>query len=260
MSPELTSPRTLLVPIFTALLAAGPGLAEDPLDAATRIRVESQREAAASQTRIDAMSAETAALLDEYRKVLRETDALRAENHDLQARTEDRGREAADLGREIRVAAILRREIEPLLARKVDALNRFVALDLPFLTRERGLRLDRLSGLLDDREVTPAEKYRRVIEAYQIETGYGRSVEAYSGELVSDGRERTVEFLRVGRIALMYLTLDGRESGMWDAENGRWRELAKRWNDRVARGLRVARRSLPPELIPVPLPAPRDVP
>ncbi|MEA3410409.1 MAG: DUF3450 domain-containing protein [Pseudomonadota bacterium] len=241
-------------------LAAGQSLADDPLDAATRIRVESQREAAASQARIDEMSAESAGLLEAYREVQRESDALRAENDVLQARVEDQGRVAADLAREIRMAAVLRREIEPLLARKVDALERFVALDLPFLPRERGLRLDRLSAMLDDPKVTPAGKYRRVIEAYQVETGYGRGVEAYSGKLASDGAERTVEFFRVGRIALMYLTLDGRESGLWDTEAGRWRELPKRWNDRVARGLRVARHSLPPELIPVPLRAPRDAP
>lgn len=246
--------------MLAVLISGGSCLAEDPLDAATRIRVESQREAAASQNRIDAMSAESAAMLEEYRGILRETDELRTLNDDLEARIAERDREIATLDREIRVAAVLRGEIEPLLARQLNVLERFVELDLPFLPRERGLRLDRLREMLDDPSVTPAEKYRRVVEAWQVEIGYGRSVEAYTGKLTLGGQERTVDFLRVGRIALLYLTLDGRESGMWDVADKRWRELPERWNDRIATGLRVAQRSLPPELIIVPLPAPREVP
>jgi len=260
MLPEITSRYLCYGLIFVAPLASGSGLANDPLDTATNIRLESQREAAASQARIDKMSAESAAMLEEYRGILSETDALRAQNDDLEARIADLEREIAALDREIRVAAVMRREIVPLLVRSVDALARFVELDLPFLPRERGLRLDRLRAMLDDPAVTPAEKYRRVVEAWQVETGYGRSIEAYPGKLTLEGQERTVDFLRVGRIALLYLTLDGRESGMWDVAGKRWRELPLRWNDRIATGLRVAQRSLPPELIIVPLPAPRDMP
>ena len=67
------------------------------------------------------------------------------------------------------------------------------------------------------------ERFRRIMEAYQVETDYGRTIEAYSGKLARDGKPRTVDFLRAGRVALVYATLDGGETGYWDRarENGR---------------------------------------
>ena len=76
---------------------------------------------------------------------------------------------------------------------------------------------------MDRADVTISEKYRRIVEAYQVEMDYGRTIEAYEGELASEGGDpRTVQFLRVGRVTLLYQTLDGRETGYWDADRKAW--------------------------------------
>ena len=54
-------------------------------------------------------------------------------------------------------------------------------------------------ALMDRANVSVAEKYRRLLEAYQIELEYGRTIEAYEGSFASDNGERSVTFLRVGR-------------------------------------------------------------
>ena len=94
------------------------------------------------------------------------------------------------------------------------------------------------------------------MEAYQIENEYGRTIEAYRSTIDNTGAERTVDFLRVGRIALVYLTLDDSEAGAWDQQSKQWVELDASYRNAIGQGLRVARKQAAPELIRVPLPAP----
>ena len=66
-------------------------------------------------------------------------------------------------------------------------------------------------------DITISEKYRLILEAYQIELEYGRTLSAYEGRLGTGADARTVEFAQLGRVSLMYRTLDGSETGYWDA-------------------------------------------
>ena len=93
---------------------------------------------------------------------------------------------------------------------------------MPFLLEERTNRVDGLQKLMTQADVSISEKYRRIIEAYQIELEYGRTLEAYEG-LIGEGTDaRTVDFVRLGRVSLMYQTLDGTETGYWNAEEKKW--------------------------------------
>ena len=107
-------------------------------------------------------------------------------------------------------------------------------------------------------DVTNAEKYRRIMEAYQIENEYGRTIEAYRGGLERDDREITVYFLRFGRIALLYQTLDESEAGVWNAETGSWVPLDSSYRSTIRQGIRIARKQAAPDLIQLPLPAAKD--
>jgi len=138
----------------------------------------------------------------------------------------------------------------------VDVLERFVALDLPFLLVEREDRIARLRRIMDDPETGMPEKYRRIAEAYQIELDYGRTMEAYQGILEEEGRTIPAEFLRVGRVSLYYLTPDGNHAGRWDRVGNRWHALSKDFIPTLAQGIRVARNQVPPDFLSLPVPAP----
>jgi hypothetical protein len=102
-------------------------------------------------------------------------------------------------------------------------------------------------------DVTDAERYRRIVEAYQIENEFGRTIEAYQGELTLDGATRQVDFLRIGRVAFLYQTLDGSETGVWDQKNRAWLDAANSASA-VRLGLRMARKQTAPDLLKLPLP------
>ena len=54
------------------------------------------------------------------------------------------------------------------------------------------------------------------------------------------------------------MTLDGLEIGYWDNTEDRWMALPDGFRQSLDRGIRIARKQLPPDLIRLPVPAPED--
>jgi len=101
-----------------------------------------------------------------------------------------------------------------------------------------------------------AERFRRLLEAYQIELDYGRNMVAYKGKLPD---EREADFVRVGRVSLLYRTADGEEAGYWDAQQNQW-VVANEYNKAIENAVLIATKELAPDLVTVPVPAPQEVP
>jgi hypothetical protein len=110
--------------------------------------------------------------------------------------------------------------------------------------------------MMERADISVAEKFRRVLEAYQIEVDYGRTIEAYSGNLVVDGQDMEVDFLRIGRVSLVYQTRDGSRLGEWKQsaqQPGQWQALSQDYRLGINKALRIARKQLAPDLIMVPV-------
>ena len=235
---------------------AGNALAADPLKASIEVQSASDIAATRSQQRIDQISDEARELLQEYRQTIRELDSLRAYDDHLERMVQAQTQTMATLDLELEEVQVTHRGIMPLMARMIETLEQFVELDIPFLLDERQTRVRQLQDLLDRPDATVAEKYRRVMEAYQIETDYGRSIESYRGTLHNHGDERNVDFLRVGRIALLYRSLDGSQAGVWDRAAHTWAALSPDYLPALKQGFRVANKQAAPELLMIPVQAP----
>ena len=153
---------------------------------------------------------------------------------------------------------VVERQLTPLMYEMIETLDRFVKLDVPFLEDERRQRIDHLRELMGRADVTVSEKYRRLLEAYQIENEYGRPIEADRGEVEVDGARREVDFLRIGRVVLLYATLDGKRGGVWNADEKRWDKLEDRYRNSLRQGLRIARKQAAPDLLTLPVAAPKS--
>jgi len=212
---------------------------------------------AAEQRRIEQIADQTANLLNDYNTVAKVVDGLVTYNALLQRQIDNQEQEMAALEESIKNVALIERQIIPMMTRMLDSLEVFIDLDTPFLIEERHERLERLRGMMERSDVSAAEKFRRVVEAFQIENDYGRTIEAYKHAVTVDGKEVEADFLRVGRISLAYQTVGGGTTGAWDKDAGQFVKLDDaEFKNQVTHGLRVARKQVAPDLLVVPVFAP----
>ena len=246
--------------LWTGLAVAAVVQAADPLHTAIETQQRVSEQAAQSQTRVDQVFDDTRQLFEDYKRTTRELQSLRRYDDHLERMVSAQAESIAALQRQLDEIATTQREIFPLMSRMVATLEQFVELDLPFLLVERRQRVQQLAELIDDPQRAPAEKYRRILEAYQIENEYGRTVEAYRGSLSLEGELRTVEFLRVGRVVLIYRSLDGQRSGFWNQEARGWQRLPDSYRMHLKSGFRIAREQAAPDLLVLPVLAPQVLP
>lgn len=257
----MISPSSVAWLLVWAVVGVWPaGVAAQALDTTLETQTETVQAAIRSQDKIDKLADETQQALAAYQGALRQTKSLGVYNEQLDRLLASQQREIESLGTQLQEIEVTQREIVPLLVRMFERLDQFVALDVPFLPEERQTRLARLQGTLDDADATVAEKYRAVMEAYQIEANYGRTIEAYRGTIAVNDEEQTVDLLRIGRLALVYRSLDGEEVGQWNHEARLWEPISGQYLRAIDRGLEVAEKRAVPQLLELPIPAPNAAP
>lgn len=254
--------RTLVryVPIFSAIACLfQTGWAQEPqalLDTTVQEQAQSDSDAMRSQLRISQLADETTELLGEYRLALQQLDRVRIYNDNLAALVADQEAEATDIRRQLDDFTNTEQGIVPLMFNMINALEQFIALDMPFQLGERVDRVRRLRDNMDSADITISEKYRQIMDAYLIETDFGRTVEAYIDTLDIDGAPTQVDILRVGRVLLAYQTPDRSATGYFDLDSRSWQPLPDDYRAAVTQGLRIARRQAAPDLLRLPVHAP----
>jgi hypothetical protein len=254
-----TNRKLSLKTLVTALITAGFSVslfAQATVDQVTQEGEKRAEAGAAEQQRVEQVANQTDKLLTDYKTVTKVVDGLLVYNSLLQRQIDNQEQEKTELARSMTNVALIERQIIPMMTRMIDSLEQFIELDTPFLMDERRSRLERLRGMMERSDVTAAEKFRRVIEAYQIENDYGRTIEAYRGSVDIKGNQQEVDFLRIGRVSLTYQSVGGNYTGAWDKEAEAFVELPpEKYKTQVAHGIRVARKQVAPDLLIIPVDA-----
>lgn len=240
--------------LLLAVMLPAAVVAQDVTDRALDESEALMRDAQGSQQRIEQLDDATRDALLRYREAVQQREQLGEYNTRLGDMVAAQQAELESLEGQLSSIEDTQRELLPLMQRMLDSLEQFVALDLPFLPEERGERIDQLRDLMLRSDVSVAEKYRRLIEAYQIESDYGRTLEAWRGSLEQGDSVRVVDYLRLGRVMFFYQSLDGREQGYWDAESQAWAPLPNEYRRTMEQGMRMARQQQTPMMLRLPLP------
>ena len=223
------------------------------------IEVGAQRTTAAkaSQAKIDRLADETASLLSDYKTVTKQVDGLKVYNARLERQIANQERRIRDIDESISEASVIQRQIPPLVVRMLDGLDQFINFDMPFDLDTRLGNIEAVRANMERSDVTSAEAFRQVLELYSIELQYGRGIESYSDTILLNGTDREVDILRIGRIALVYQSTDGAETGAWNKETQSWEQLsAGGYAAAVRKGVRIAKKQATIELLNMPVSAP----
>ena len=229
--------------------------AQQTLDAARSELQSDVAAGAAAQRKIDGIDDKTQQLLQDYRTTNAEIDQLMLYNKQMTEIVANQNKELAKIDQQIKDIEFTERGILPLMNHMLDSLKQFIQLDLPFLSKERQTRLANLEVLLARADVTVSEKYRRILEAYQIENDYGRTLEAYREQ---DSEQLVFDYLRIGRTALYRVSIDGDQAWLWSKSAQGWQLIESGMMRDVRKALDVARQTAAPELLVLPVPTEAD--
>ncbi len=207
-----------------------------------------------SQERINNIVEGTRSLEDQYRSVNKEIDGLKVYNRLMRAQVEGQLATLEDIGLSMDQVDIINRQIFPLMERMIDGLSQSISLDIPFLLDERTQRVNDLEEIMERSDVSVAEKFRKVMEAYQIENEFGWTGDFYTQSLTIDGVTRSFNILRIGRVGLYFQSDDASVTGRWDNASREW-IIDNSSRNEIRKGLRMARQLIAPELISIPVPA-----
>ncbi len=232
--------------------------AEDTLSSTLSVQQKTDKASKSSQKKVDKLSNQTQELLADYKGVIRQVEALKIYNRQLQKVVNNQQAEIDSMLSQIKTLDQTNIEITPLMLKMIDALGQFVDLDVPFQLKERKDRVAGLRANMENPNITTSERYRKILEAYQIENDFGRNIESYKSSLGEGDETRTYNFLRIGRVALLYQSLDGQETGQWNKESRQWEVLPESYRSGVNQGIRIALKQAPHNLIKLPVAAAED--
>jgi hypothetical protein len=248
--------------VIPAVLALGPALATlaayaAPPKVTSVVQAQNNldKAAAGSQQKIDKISGETQSMLNQYLQVAQQTDQLRAYDDELQQFIQSQQDQMTSLAQQTSQVDVVEKGLMPLMQQMVDSLQQFIKLDIPYHLEDRLAAVQRLRETINDATVPVADRYNKLIAAYNAEIADGRTTGTYRGDLSQGGRTRTVNFLRIGHLVLAYQTLDRSETGYWDKQKQAW-VVDNKYADAVAEGIAIANKQAAPNVLKLPVPAP----
>ena len=206
-----------------------------------------------AQKKIDNLDIKSKEIYYEFKDTVAEYKSLKTYDDQLQEIINAQKSEIKSILKQIDSLDSTNKDILPFLKRMIDVLREFVLLDMPFLKDERIATVDNLDEIILQANVTTAEKFRKVFEAYQSEYNFGNTIETYSGTMELNNNDTAVIFFRLGRIGLYYSSLDYKKTGYWDNSKQEWVHTKGKLSNELKAAIDIANRQAPPNFINLPI-------
>ena len=241
--------------LFFTLISSAQEVIEDKNEIKESLTISTQsiENSGLTQDQIIDLDEQTRILLADFQSTSKEYESLKLYNDQVQKIINSQLEEIESIILKIDELDQTNQRIVPLMLKMIDGLENFILLDLPFLMNERTDRVSNLKSTMDRGDISTSEKFRLITEAYKTELEYGRTIEAYRDNILIDDVETSADFLRIGRIALTYLTVDGSKGGYWDTNVSSWDRSTSSIKRSTADALKVATKQAPPALIKIPV-------
>lgn len=235
--------KLLIIFIFLSSINA------DNFDKSIKIKSKSISESQSIQKSVENLDDKSKMMYEEYKKYLSWLNTQKRYNSQLRELIISQKDEENILKNDIQKIEHTHKNIVPLMQKMIATLEQLIALDIPFLLNEREKRVAKLKANLKRADISVSDKYRQVLEAYQIENDYATTIESYKAKY----QNHIVEFLRVGRVGLYYQSLDFKSSGMWDKRTKKFIKLDDSYNSQILKAIKISKKQLTPDLLILPM-------
>ncbi len=224
------------------------------LSSAQAIQNKTNTEASQSQTRINKSAENTLSYQADIEQLEDELKNLDVYRKHLTALVDDQHRELKNINQQISDIEQTRQGVVPLMYKMIDGLKNTVKNDKPLRAEQRYQRIEKLETMMTIANVSDAEKYRRILEAYQIELDYGTKLGVYQGEISFDnGKKIQANILYLGRISLIACNFNQDKYWTWDQKAKAWILLDSSLNSELDKAYSVANKEIAPSLLTLPV-------
>jgi len=231
----------------------GSLMAASPLESSIAIEKTMNKDSVKTQKRVDQLADQASDMAQTYQLTLQSIDSLKAYNSSIEGFIRKQKTEMDSLQTQMDGIDGTERAVIPMMEDMIESLEQFIHLDMPFLMAEREKRVNYLREMMLSVNVSNSEKYRKILEAYQIENDYGSSVESYEEKITVAGVEKTVDFLRFGRVALVYQSRDEETRAYYDTTAEDFISVGDEFRRTIRDGIKMARGQANLNLIHLPV-------
>ncbi|MBD0785625.1 DUF3450 domain-containing protein [Vibrio sp. Y2-5] len=224
------------------------------LDDAKSIQDKTNAASAASQKKIDKSSDSAIELQAEIEQLSEQVKNLEVYRNHLRALVDNQKQEMVSLDKQIEEIKDTRQGIVPLMYKMIDGLQSVLEQDKPIRLQARTNRLEQLKSLMPRADVSDAEKFRRILEAYQIEMDYGRKLGSYKGQISLNNNESVdADILYLGRVALIARNPNASQYWTWDQAKKQWQPLESSYKSDLDTAYSLAAKQIAPTLVTLPV-------
>ena len=224
------------------------------LDDAQAIQNKTNNASSASQKKINTSAEATITLKAEIEQLEEEVKNLNVYRDHLAALVENQNQEAVSLEAQIDEIKYTRQGVVPLMYQMIEGLKTIVDQDKPIKHTQRLERIEKLESVMTRADVSDAEKYRRILEAYQIELDYGTKLGVYQGQInLDNNRVIEADILYLGRISMVARNLNGSTFWAWDQNQHVWQVLDSSMKSELDKAYAIATKQAAPSLITLPV-------
>ncbi|MGR6778703.1 DUF3450 domain-containing protein [Moritella viscosa] len=249
----------IFVAALTSVTISAPLLAQtsdskNSIENAQILTQKMNKAATNSQLKIDTSAGSTLSMQAEIERLQEEVDNLAVYRDHLAKLVNNQNQELGSLDEQLQGIKTTRQGIVPLMYKMLAGLGDIINTDKPIKKEQRLARLAKLNTMMGQANVSDAEKYRRILEAYQIEIDYGTKLGVYQSEitLVPSNNRIIVDLLHLGRIAFVARSLDSQNYWQWHDQRQAWVAISEQTNY-IDKAFKMANKQIAPSLISLPV-------
>ncbi len=201
------------------------------------------------QKSIDNLDSKKDDIFNEYVNLSIKLENIKNQNKRLEKLVSIQDDKLMKIGQDIDNIERTKSEVYPLMSSMYAGLEKLISQSVPFALKERSERVKKLKDLIDRDDVQRSEKFRKILEAYEIEYDYTNTIGSYQS--MENGV--AYNFLRIGTLGFYRQSLDKKNFSVWNNKAKKWEDVDS-IQDRIniTNGIKIAKKQVSPTLIRLP--------